>query len=124
MKQSLKVVLLILIILVLVGCEEQETYEKELTFLEKSTDYLKNGGMVAIFESEKDEEYYYIKLSNWEYDHLNLEENENLMFETRELSMIDSFDYNVGSSSKVKEEIYYNEEFKALRPANKYTKTK
>ncbi|QTB28857.1 hypothetical protein [Lysinibacillus sphaericus] len=81
--------------------------EKDLVYIEKYSQY---GRLYLMFESIEDEKYYGIKVSGWDYDHVNLNSNENLKLQTK------------GHGNF--KEVLFVDEWTKLREINNYAKTK
>lgn len=81
--------------------------EKDLVYIEK---YSQHGRLYLMFESIEDEKYYGIKVSGWDYDHVNLNSNENLKLQTK------------GNGNF--KEVLFMDEWTKLREINNYAKTK
>lgn len=81
--------------------------EKDLVYIEK---YSQHGRLYLMFESIEDKKYYGIKVSGWDYDHINLNNNENFKLQTK------------GNGNF--KEVLFMDEWTKLREINNYAKTK
>lgn len=84
------VIFLFLSLILLSACSETKSENRKFTFIEKTDRY---DSYRLVFDSEKDQTYYYIDISGWEYDNFEdvteVEENEVLDLEVRKLKNSD-----------------------------------
>lgn len=117
MTKKLILTLLLMTSVFLVACgneKKEETYDKDLIFLEKSDDT--DWGYDLIFESKKDKAYYSVEVDNYTYDNVEFKEKEEIKVDGKKETRGGIFEENSSES------IFIFDEWRPLYKLKLYTK--